>query len=124
MVGAIIGRAEAQVLRLSALYAVLDRSRMIRTPHLLAVLAFCEYAEDSAQRIFGDRLGDHVAEVILDALRSRGPLAVTGLHAAFGRHRSAAELAAALSRLEATGRARRSLKETAGRPAEVWEAIG
>jgi hypothetical protein len=61
MVGAIIGRAEAQVLRLSALYAVLDRSRMIRTSHLLAALAFWEYAEDSAQRIFGDRLGDHVA---------------------------------------------------------------
>jgi len=123
MVGAIVGRAEAQVLRLSALYAVLDRSRMIRTPHLLSALAFWEYAEASARRIFGDRLGDHVAEVILDALRSRGPLALTGLHATFGRHRSAAELAAALSRLEATGRARRSLKETAGRPAEVWEAI-
>jgi hypothetical protein len=71
MVGAIIGRAEAQVLRLSALYAVLDRSRMIRTPHLLAALAFWEYAEASARRIFGDRLGDHVAEVILDALRAR-----------------------------------------------------
>jgi hypothetical protein len=92
-------------------FAVLDRSRMIRAPHLWAALAFWEYAKDSARRILGDRLGDHVAEVILDALRAQGPLALTGLHAVFGRHRSAAE---ALSRLEATGRARRSLK--GGRP--------
>src|SRR5262245_4367409 len=104
MVGAIICRAEAQGLRLSALYAVLDCSRMIRSPHLLAALAFWEYAEASARRIFGDRLEDHLAEVILDALRVRGPLTLTGLHATFGRHRSAADLAAALSRLEATGR--------------------
>lgn len=55
--------------------------------------------------------------------RRADALALTGLHATFGRHPPDAELAAALSRLEATGRARRSLKETAGRPAEVWEAI-
>lgn len=55
IVGAIIGRAEAQVLRLSALYAVLDRSATIRLPHLLAALALWEYAEASARRIFGDR---------------------------------------------------------------------
>jgi hypothetical protein len=59
----------------------------------------------------------------LEALRVRGPLTLTGLHATFGRHLSAAELGAALARLEATGQARCALKETQGRPAEVWEAI-
>jgi hypothetical protein len=39
LVGAIIGRAEAQVLRLYALYAVLDGVATIRLPHLLAALA-------------------------------------------------------------------------------------
>src|SRR5262249_44708860 len=82
LVGAIIGRAEDQVLRVSALYAVLDRSRMIRTQRLLTALGLWEYAEASARRILGDRLGDHVAEVILDGLRARGPLTLTGLHAA------------------------------------------
>lgn len=124
VVGAIIGRAEAQVLRLSALYAVLDRSATIRLPHLLAALALWEYAEASARRIFGNRLGDHVAEAILEALHRQGPLTLTSLHATFARHRSAAELAAALGRLEATGRARRATRDTGGRPAEVWEAVG
>lgn len=124
MVGAIIGRAEAQVLRLSALYAVLDRSATIRLPHLLAALALWEYAEASARRIFGDRLGDHLAEAILEALRGHGPLTLTGLHATFRRHRSGAELAAALGRLESTGRARGATRDTGGRPAEVWEAVG
>jgi hypothetical protein len=100
MVGAVIGRAEVQVLRLSILYAVLDRSKEVLTPHLLAALALWEYAKASARRIFGDRMGDHVAEAILEALRVRGPLTLTGLHATFGRHRSAAELGAALARLE------------------------
>ncbi len=56
LVAAIISRAEAQVLRLSALYAVLDRSPMIREPHLLAALAVWDYAEASARRIFGSLL--------------------------------------------------------------------
>jgi len=124
MVGGVIGRAEVQVLRLSILYAVLDGSTEVRTPHLLAALAVWEYAEASARRIFGDRLGDQVAEAILEALRVRGPQTLTGLHALFGRHRSAGELGAAVARLEGTGQARRVLKETEGRRAEVWEAIG
>lgn len=97
---------------------------MVRTPHLLAALAVWEYAEASARRIFGDRLGDHVAEAILEALRVRGPQTLTGLHALFGRHRSAGELGAAVARLEATGQARRVRKDTEGRRAEVWEALG
>jgi len=37
--GAVTARAEAQVLRLSALYALLDRSTLIRPAHLVAALA-------------------------------------------------------------------------------------
>jgi hypothetical protein len=104
--------------------ASLDRVTTIRLPHLLAALALWGYAEASARRIFGDRLGDPVAEASLEALWVRGPLTLTGLHAVFGRHRSAGELSSALERLEATGRARRAMRDTGGRPAEVWEAMG
>src|SRR5262245_58101855 len=45
LAGAIISRAEAQVLRLSALYAAFDGSPIIHAPHLLAGLALWEYAE-------------------------------------------------------------------------------
>ena len=54
MFGAITARAEAQVLRLSVIYAALDGAEAIRLPHLKAALAVWEYAESSARYIFGD----------------------------------------------------------------------
>lgn len=74
--GAVTSRAEAQVLRLSLLYALLDRSPVIRLAHLRASLALWEYAEDSARYIFGDATGDAVADEILEALR-RSPDGLT-----------------------------------------------
>ena len=65
-----------------------------------------------------------MADANLEALRVRGALTLTGLHPVFGRHRSAGELSSALERLKASGRARRAMPDTGGRPAEIWEAIG
>ena len=53
MSGAVIGRAEAQVMRLSAIYALLDKSPMIRPEHHEAAVALWRYCEQSAQWIFG-----------------------------------------------------------------------
>jgi hypothetical protein len=121
MVGAIIARAEAQVLRLSALYAVLDRSALVRAPHLFAALALWDYAETSARRIFRDLAGDPVADTVHEALRT-GPMTLTEIHRVLGGHVSAQRLDAALATLEKTGRARREMRGTTGRPAEVWSA--
>ena len=54
MLGAILGRAEAQVLRLALIYALLDGSAFIDEPHMLAALACWDYAEASARFVFGD----------------------------------------------------------------------
>ena len=43
--GAVTSRAEAQVVRLSLIYALLDCSPVIRQEHLLAALALWEYCE-------------------------------------------------------------------------------
>jgi hypothetical protein len=51
LVGAATSRAEAQVLRLSAIFAVLDMSETIRVEHLHAALAVWDYAFDSARYI-------------------------------------------------------------------------
>src|SRR5208282_601088 len=45
--GALTSRAEAHVLRLSCIYALLDRSTEIRRPHLEAALALWKFCEDS-----------------------------------------------------------------------------
>jgi hypothetical protein len=47
-------RAEAQVLRLSMLYALCDGSPTIEVAHLKAALALWSYCDDSARLIFGD----------------------------------------------------------------------
>lgn len=123
MVGAILSRAEAQVLRLSLIYALLDRSDAIETSHLRAALALWQYAESSARRIFGGRLGAPLADMILGVLQNRGPLPETAIWDTLGRHRTAEELHAALDFLQRTAKVRKSRKSTRGRPAVIWEAI-
>jgi hypothetical protein len=123
LVGAITNRAEAQVLRLSVLYAVLDRSLLIRPAHLYAALAVWDYAEASARLIFGDRLGASLADRILAALRVRGPLSQAAISGLFGRNKPAADLHQALDVLLRDGRVRFTTKETDGRSATIWEAV-
>jgi hypothetical protein len=122
MFGAIVARAEAQVLRLSALHAVLDCSPAIRPQHLGAALALWTYAEQSARLIFGTRLGDPIVDRIEAALRARGRLSRDQIRDIFSRHVPAERIAAALAFLESRGRARKRTEETGGRPVEIWEA--
>lgn len=122
LIGAILSRAEAQVLRLSVAYALLDSSNMILVQHLEAALALWKYAATSARRIFGDRLGAPLADIILSALRTRGSLAETDVWSLVGRHHRAGELHAALEFLETSGRATKMRKSTGGRPSVIWSA--
>jgi hypothetical protein len=106
--GAATNRAEAQVLRLSVLYAILDRSPVITGPQLMAALAVWQYASASARWIFGDALDDPIADAILAALRTRGSLTRTAIGELFGRHVERARIEQALVTLESLSRARRT----------------
>src|SRR5580658_7510264 len=68
--GAATSRAEAQVLRLSALYALLDCSPIIGLPHLQAALAVWDYCSASASLFFGTSTGDHTTDRILEAINA------------------------------------------------------
>jgi hypothetical protein len=125
LVGALTARAEAQVLRLGVLYAALDRSPVVRLPHLKAALAVWQYAETSAHEIFGDRLGDPIADAIEAALKAKGPMPRTNIRDLFHRNVSSERITVALTFLASQGRARRRPPEpggNGGRPAETWEA--
>jgi hypothetical protein len=116
----VTARAEAQVLRLSVLYAVMDGSQAIQLPHLEAALAVWQYAEASARYIFGDATGDPVADRILEAL-ANGEMDRTALHQLFGRNVKAERIAHALAMLQGAGRVRTEHPESeGGRPREVW----
>jgi hypothetical protein len=122
--GAITARAEAQVLRLSCLYALLDESSIVRRPHLLAALALWDYALDSARFIFGDALGDSTADEILTALRSNpAGMTRTEIRDFFGRNRRADEISRALTLLAEHGMASfQKESDTGGRSLERWHA--
>jgi hypothetical protein len=126
LLGAITARAEAQTLRLALVYALTDGASEIDVVHLDAALALWRYCETSAKIIFGDTVGDPLADEILRALRSCliTGMTRTDLYQQFKySHRSAA-IGAALSRLLQLGRVRceRPANAGPGRPSETWIA--
>src|SRR5215510_2642719 len=90
--GAITSRAEAQVLRLSMLYALMDCSATIKVPHLQAALAFWDYSEQSVSLIFDDLLGDPNVDRVWDYLRTLGKLSRSTMHNVLGRNASTEEI--------------------------------
>jgi Protein of unknown function (DUF3987) len=127
LLGAIVGRAEAQTIRLALLYALLDGKDEIDVEHLQAALAVWQYCEASARHVFGGTLGGSVAEIILAAMRQAGEdgMTRTQIRDLFGRHRKSAEIDAALASLVAIGKANCITGDvTGGRRAEVWMIEG
>lgn len=118
--GAACSRAEAQILRLSVLYAAIECSELIRLVHLEAALAVWAYCDASAQWAFGDATGDPVADEILTGLRRTGELDRTDIYQLLGRHVSRPRIATALGLLLRLGRAGMQVDPTAGRSREVW----
>jgi hypothetical protein len=114
------------VIRLSLIFALLDMKDIIAPEHLEAAMAVWGYCEASALRIFGDSLGDPVADDILRALRQSSPggMTRTEIYNLFGRHRASDQIGAALQLLRSKGKARSQTRETRGRPGEVWVAVG
>jgi hypothetical protein len=124
LLGAVVARAEAQTIRLAQLYALFDRKHAIDVVHLEAAIAVWTYCEASAIRIFGDSLGDPVADEILRALRrTKNGMSRTEIRDLFARHGKVDQIAAALATLLAFGKARFEERRTSGRPVETWFAV-
>lgn len=126
MVGAMLGRAEAQSLRLAMLYALLDGDTYIRPAHLRAGLAIVAYVERSIAYIFGHATGSKDADDIEAELRrrpSRG-LDRTAIRDLFGRHGGVARIEKALALLLRLGRIVQTIEPTAGRSRCVYYLAG
>ena len=127
LVGAITSRAAPQIMRLACLYALLDHSVVVRAEHLLAAVALWEYCHGSARFIFGDSLGDPVADTILHALRNAPDgLDRTEISSRFAGHKRSEEISRALAALQEHGLARVQPQPSdgKGRPREIWFAVG
>jgi hypothetical protein len=124
LLDAATSRAEAHALRWSMIYAVLDGSPLIRLEHLRAGLEVWRYAFDSARVLWGDALGNPLADELLRALRARPDgMSRAAIYDYLGRNVRRDQIDQALVLLEVEGLARRELRETGGRPSEVWHAI-
>ena len=132
LLGAVTSRAEAQVLRLSILYCLCDLTNeddpkasevMVRPEHLQAALALWDYADRSARWIFGDAVGDPVADTILQALRAQGSLSRNYIREViFQKHVRAERLDRAFQTLLEAGMVTQREEDTEGRPVTIWSA--
>jgi len=126
LLGAITARGEAQTLRLSLIYALLDGACEIDHVHIQAALAMWNYCKASARFIFGDLLGNTVADAILRALRTAGAkgLSRTEISDVFGHNRDSGGISRALELLLTSGKARFTTTQgNRGRSKETWYAI-
>jgi hypothetical protein len=126
LAGALLGRAEAHVMRLAMIYALMDRSALIGAPHLMAGLALWEYVERSVAFVFGDSLGDPLADELLRLLRAAAGQGVTRteMMSYFSGNQSSGRIGRALGLLlqHHLARCERTQPKGAGRPEERWFA--
>ena len=126
LLGAILGRAEAQVIRIALIYALLDNKTQIDLPHLRAALAVWAFCEDSATQIWGDMIGDDVADTILAALKTAGSAGLrrTEMSNLFSRHVPSARITTVLEALQRAGKAEQVPGPTVGHGEQRWHYKG
>jgi hypothetical protein len=128
LVGAVTSRAEAQVRRIAAIYALMDESDQIDEEHLEAALAVWKYCADSAEFVFGRRDAApplvRIRQKLLELLRSSPDgLTRTQISTAFDNHHSGELISSILSGLRQRGLVDFRKETTRGRAAERWFAV-
>jgi hypothetical protein len=126
LLGSVLARAEAHVMKLTSLFTALDMTGTADVPHLEAGLAAWGYSEGSCKYIFGSASGDAVADEILRALLHRGKAGMsrTAIRDTFQRNVHSGRIATALNLLRANGQARCDIsRKDRGAPVEMWYAV-
>jgi hypothetical protein len=127
IMGALLARAKPHVMRLAAIYAILDRSGTITGDHFQAAIAVWDYCVDSAIWGFGDKTGNRDSDQILWALKRESVgLTRTEISEVLRRNASGVEIAQALAALRQSGQAdfrTEKSKSGKGRNTERWFAI-
>jgi hypothetical protein len=101
IVGSIIARSDAHVLRLTMLFTALDNSALMEPMHLHAAIAFWQFCERSALWAFGEKTGNKAADKVYWALQ-REPKGMTRTQISmevFNNHASKTTLDIAFSTL-------------------------
>jgi len=105
LVDALTARSAAQVVRLSLIYALLDRSYSIQLPHLMAALAVWDYCEQSVAVMHPAPARGDLEAKVLRALKTAAESGRTRteLNKDLGGHPKTEQVALALRKLKAAG---------------------
>ena len=98
-------------------YALWDGSALIEPPHLMAALAVQTYCEASSRYVFGEKLGNPIADTILASLRNAFPdgLTRTEIRDLFDRNAPPGAITTALQDIQSLGRATMTRRQPNGR---------
>ena len=121
LIGAVIDRAEAQVIRLSIIYTLLDGRDTICVDHLESALTVWKYCEDSAKFIFSGREINPFSNKIFELLRFEGEKTVTEIYEHFNRHITKKQLEQAITELLSQKKIEIEKIQTSGRPRTVFK---
>jgi hypothetical protein len=119
VIGAIIGRAEPQLLRLSMLAALARQEDVVDVEDLAAALSLWRYVEATVRMLFGG-CEDPLVRRVIEAIRATPGISRSTLHRQTAKTMPAPRFVDVLSRAAATGEVEAEHIETGGRPREVW----
>ncbi len=122
-VDSLLARDAPHIVRLSLIYAMLNKSAVVRVEHLEAAVAAWQYCEDSVQHLFGSSTGNPVADKIAAHLQATPSGATrTEIRELIGARVPAEKIESALAVLQGMRLARPEQRATAGRSSESWTA--
>jgi Protein of unknown function (DUF3987) len=122
MIDALLSRAEAHVVRLSLLYALLDGSAEIRKVHLQAALAVWDYCEESVRYIFGDAAEPEYRKILRKL--EDGPLTSGEIRRyVFGDNKPSEWVEEKMVELERLRKVRRGTKELKNKTSVAWYSM-
>ena len=119
LTGILTNRQEAHALRLSMIYALLERTDTLDVQHLKAALAITDYVRETVEWIFGRKTGDPTADKVLEHLKT-GEKTQTEISHLFEKHKSSEEIERAIKTLVDAGRITSRIEKTTGRPKIFW----
>ncbi len=116
-------RANGIIVRLSVLYALLDRSRVVTVTHLERAMAFWQYCDRSARFLFDEeRANDDLAKLVKGLTR---PMARHQIRRRiFSAHRTAEEIDLLLAEGTSAGLLTMGTSMIEGRERPVWSLKG
>jgi hypothetical protein len=124
LIGALLARGPAHVLRLAALFALLAQKTAVDVPHLMAALAWWDYVVASVGIVFADRTGNAEADRIKVEMLPGQRLSLTDIRKEiFANHVSAGRLRDGLDLLERLGAVAVRPEETDGRSRLMVERL-